>query len=124
RRRKSPAATAKVGAKGTVRSRRLEGRCVKTIVRTRPIREAIHAAAKCEAVFAIRAPKKSRPMIASETPNRSKKKNERSAVVRNPPARLSSPKSAESFQSAERVPRDGAAGRGAAGRSAAGERNR
>jgi|GEM_PF-4058745 len=38
------------------------------------MRAAIHAAPKCEAVFASRAPKKSRPMVASETRNRSKKK--------------------------------------------------
>ena len=88
------------------------------------MRAAIHAAPKCDAVLAMRAPKKRSPMVASETPNRSKKKKERSAVVRNPPARLSSPKSAESFQSADRVRSRGGAGGGAAGRSAAGDRPR
>src|SRR5262250_2974198 len=88
------------------------------------MRDAIQAAPKCEAVFASRAPKKRRPMTASETPNRSKKKKESRAVVRNPPATLSSPKSAESLQSAERVSGDGAVGRGVPGRSEAADRSR
>jgi len=86
------------------------------------MRAAIHAAPKCEAVLAIRAPKKRSPRIASETPNRSKKKKEMSAVVRKPPARLSIPKSAESFQSADRL-RPGDRGCGAAAeRSRSGRR--
>src|SRR5262249_38508056 len=99
RSRNSTAATGKVGANATVTSRRLEGMWVKTIVFTRPIRFASHAAPRCDAAFARRAPKKSAPTTPSVTPNRSKKKYERSEVVRKPPARLSRPNKAEILQS-------------------------
>jgi len=71
RRRNSPAATGKLGAKGTVARRRLDGMCVKTIVFTSPIRLASQAAAMCESAFMARAPKKSAPTTASLTWNRS-----------------------------------------------------
>jgi hypothetical protein len=67
--------------------------CVNTIVFTRPMRFASQAAPTCEAALAARAAKKRTATAPSETPNRSKKKNERSAAVRNPPARLSRAKS-------------------------------
>ena len=69
RSKNSRAATVKVGAIGTVRRSRLDGRCVKTIVRRRPIRRASQAAAKCEAPFAIRASKNKGASVSSPTPN-------------------------------------------------------
>ena len=47
---------------------------VKTIVFTRPMRRASHAAPRCETAFIIRAPKNRAPITASLTPKRSKKK--------------------------------------------------
>src|SRR5262245_32523649 len=93
----------KFGANATVISKRLDGMWVKTIVLTSPIRRASHAAARCDAAFPILAPKNSSPSAASDTPKRWKKKYERREAVRNPPARLSMPKSEEIVHTARRL---------------------
>src|SRR5437764_2076985 len=49
------------GAKGTAISSRLEGKCVKTIVFTNPIRRASHAAPRCERAFKTWTTKKTIP---------------------------------------------------------------
>src|SRR5689334_15274062 len=51
RHNRRPAATGNDGAKGTAMRNRLEGRCVNTIVFTRPMRRASHAAPRCEVAF-------------------------------------------------------------------------
>src|SRR5262249_59272033 len=86
---KGGADTPRRGANATVTSRMLDGMWVNTIVLTRPIRLASHAAPRCEIAFRIRAPKNSAATSPSDAPNRSKKKYDSIAVVRNPPARLS-----------------------------------
>ena len=101
--------------------------CVKTIVFTRPKRAASRAAARCESAFRTRAPKKSRPSAASPTPKRAWKKSATSAVVRNPPPRLSRANSAHSRATMGREAGDSRAPRRArpldGGRERAVERN-
>ena len=93
---------------------------VNTMVLTSPMRRASHAAPRCESALAMRAPANSAPITAMLTPKRSKKKYERSAVVRRPPARLSIPNSAQILHSIRRVSGEICAGR-AAGRARSGE---
>ena len=58
--------TGKLGTYATVTSRRLDGRCVKTIVLTSPIRFASHAAPKWLNAFATRAAAKSKAIVPSD----------------------------------------------------------
>jgi hypothetical protein len=66
----------------------------------------------------MRAPKNNEATIASDTPNRSKKKNASIAVVRNPPARLSIANSDEIRTTIARL-RGVSVGRGATSTSSA-----
>jgi hypothetical protein len=62
-------AEGKLGISGTRSKRILEGRCVKTIVLTRPTREATQAAARAEIPARMLALKKIPPRVAGFTPD-------------------------------------------------------
>ena len=61
------------------------GRCVYTIVRTRPMRPAIRAATSAENADNSPAQKKIVPLTANESPNRFCNHTTSSAVITNPP---------------------------------------
>src|SRR5215813_1828787 len=82
------------GASGTQMRKMLDGKCVKTIVFTRPMRLANHAAAKCDPAFNTRITKNSKPSFASVAPNRRKNQYATNASVRKPPPNASMEKSA------------------------------
>ena len=57
-----------VGANGTSMSSTFDGRCVKTIVFTSPMRRSTQAADRADAPASKFAPKKMAPMVAGSTP--------------------------------------------------------
>ena len=62
--RKSKTVHLNAGAKGTAIRNRLDGRWVKTIVFTRPMRRAGHAAPRWEQAFRMCTAKKTRPKVS------------------------------------------------------------
>src|SRR5687768_188392 len=72
RARKTAAASGADGDAGAAIRKRLEGRCVQTIVFSKPMRRASHAATRCETAFNTRAAKNSTARADSEVPYRLK----------------------------------------------------
>src|SRR5215831_5227320 len=72
RQRNSRIATLKVGAKGTAIRNKLDGKCVKTIVFTSPMRRASHAAPRCDTALRTCTAKNTNPRISSPIPKRRK----------------------------------------------------
>src|SRR5919108_3748325 len=70
--RNNAAARDSVGAVGASMSSMLDGKCVNTIVLTRPMRRAIQAAARCDTTLSTRAAKNSHANCTSVMPYRSK----------------------------------------------------
>src|SRR5215831_12922962 len=90
RQRNSRIATLKVGAKGTAIRNRLEGKCVRTIVFTSPMRRASHAAPRCETALRTCTAKNTKARLSSPIPKRLKNQYVTSASVRKPPPNASS----------------------------------
>ena len=63
-------ASARLGISGTRMSRTFDGKCVNTMVRTRPNREARRDASSAESPARRFAPKKIAPSVPGSTPNR------------------------------------------------------
>jgi len=76
-------ASCSVGISGTKISRILDGRCLNTIVRTRPICAASRDASSAEIPANILAPKKIPPSVAASTPSANRTSTRRNPVRRN-----------------------------------------
>src|SRR5260370_34794329 len=97
RTRRTKTASLRLGISGTRMSRMLEGRCVKTIVLTRPKREARRDASSAEIPAKIFAQKKMTPSVPGFTPNRRKNKYAAKLCTTKPPANETRPNKLESF---------------------------
>src|SRR5580765_7385688 len=83
-------ASGKLGIQGTVISSRLDGRCVNTMVCTRPIRAARLLASNAEPAASTLAAKNSVPSVAGVAPNRVWNQYATTLWRMNPPAKASS----------------------------------
>src|SRR5712691_7098475 len=97
RTRRTKTASLRLGISGTRMSKMLEGRCVKTIVLTRPKREARRDASSAEIPAKIFAQKKMTPSVPGFTPNRRKNQYAAKLCTTKPPANESSANRLESF---------------------------
>jgi hypothetical protein len=104
------AASGKVGMNGTSSNSTLDGRCVNTIVLSKPMRAATRSASKNEIAASRFAAKSSGPIVCGPTPKRSVNQYAMNAWTTNPPANASTAKSAASRSTMPGIRRRGSGG--------------